>query len=251
MANIIPMAGAGSRFAQKGYSLPKPLIPVAGLPMIVRVIRNMPKSDKWIFIVRQEHIDQYQMDNIIRQEVKNAIILPVPKITEGQAITCLLAKDHLSQEEPIFIAACDNTYRYNTSKFESLKNDASVDCVVFTITKMEHMRRMAQSLGWAKLDDDQETIIGMSVKKPVSNDPYFDHAVAASFYFKKAGDYIQSTNLMVKENYRINNEFYIDALPIFMDKLKKRSVIFDVREFFSWGTPEELDQYLRVQNREE
>ena len=38
---LIPMAGAGSRFAQQGYSFPKPLIDVNGKPMIEIVVDNL------------------------------------------------------------------------------------------------------------------------------------------------------------------------------------------------------------------
>ena len=39
MLNIVlPMAGRGSRFANAGYTLPKPLIPVHGVPMIKVVV---------------------------------------------------------------------------------------------------------------------------------------------------------------------------------------------------------------------
>jgi len=38
---LIPMAGAGSRFIDAGYDLPKPLIDVCGKPMIGRVIDSL------------------------------------------------------------------------------------------------------------------------------------------------------------------------------------------------------------------
>ena len=42
MLNIVlPMAGRGSRFAAAGYDLPKPLIPVHGVPMIELVVHNV------------------------------------------------------------------------------------------------------------------------------------------------------------------------------------------------------------------
>ena len=53
MLNIVlPMAGKGSRFANAGYSLPKPFIDVAGKPMIKVVIDNLrPKIEhRFIFI---------------------------------------------------------------------------------------------------------------------------------------------------------------------------------------------------------
>ncbi len=42
MLNIVlPMAGRGSRFANAGYTLPKPLIPVHGVPMIVLLMQDI------------------------------------------------------------------------------------------------------------------------------------------------------------------------------------------------------------------
>src|SRR3989344_1525968 len=108
MANIIPMAGIGSRFGEAGYLLPKPLIEVSGKPMIISAIRNMPASSKWIFIVRKEHISDWAIDAVIKAEIPAAIIVAVDKTTEGQASTCMLAMPHLDRDEEMFIAACDN-----------------------------------------------------------------------------------------------------------------------------------------------
>lgn len=60
---VIPMAGAGSRFALAGYEDPKPLIPVNGMPMINLVIKNLtPKrTHRFIFICQKNHIDTYEL----------------------------------------------------------------------------------------------------------------------------------------------------------------------------------------------
>jgi FMN phosphatase YigB (HAD superfamily) len=47
---VIPMAGLGSRFANAGYTLPKPLIPVNGKPMIQVVVENININARYIFI---------------------------------------------------------------------------------------------------------------------------------------------------------------------------------------------------------
>ncbi len=247
MANIIPMAGLGSRFDKEGYVLPKPLIPVSGVPMIIKAIRDMPKSDKWIFIVRKEHIEDYQIDKIIKKEIPSAIIIPVEKTTEGQACTCMLAKPFLIPEEPLFIAACDNGYLYDEEKYEKLSKDESVDCIVWTFTKKETLQRNPKAWGWCVLEEDLETIKDMSIKIPISEDPYNDHAVIASFSFKRAKDFINATELMISENYRINNEFYVDSIPIFLKKMGKRSIIFDVDHYLGWGTPKDLYDYQKLE----
>ena len=247
MANIIPMAGEGSRFSSEGYTIPKPLIPVSGMPMIIKAIRDMPKSDKWIFMVRKEHVDDYKIDELIKSEIPNAIIIPVEKTTEGQACTCMLAEPHLDDDEPVFIAACDNGYVYDKVAYEILCNDPKVDSVVWTFTKKETLKRNPNAWGWCKLGKDGITVEDMSVKIPVSDDPFKDHAVVATFYFKKAKDFKDAYNLMLKEDYRIKNEFYVDAIPIFLNKLKKRSVIFDVDLYLGWGTPKDLYDYQKIE----
>ena len=123
--------------------------------------------------------------------------------------------------------------------------DDNIDCIVWTFTQRETLRRNPAAWGWINLDDDGITIKNVSVKIPVSEDPYNDHAVVASFYFKKAKDFIEATNLMIKEDYRIRDEFYVDSIPLFLNKLGKRSVIFDVDLYVCWGTPEDLKDYQK------
>jgi putative flippase GtrA/dTDP-glucose pyrophosphorylase len=237
------MAGLGSRFADAGYKLPKPLIVVSGKPMISNVIRHMPVADKWIFIVRQEHVDEYKIDELIKKEVSGAIVIPIAKTTEGQASTCMLAMPHINPCDSIFIAACDNTFLYNEELYNQLVKDNSIDSIVWTFTNADMLVENPTSWGWVKLASDARTINGMSVKVPVSFEPRNDHAVVASFFFRKAADFIASYDLMVKENYRINGEFYVDCLPIYLNKLNKKSVIFDVDLYVGWGKPSDLHYY--------
>ena len=56
---LVPMAGAGSRFKEVGYRLPKPLIDVNGKPMVQRVVENLNINGKYIFVVRKEHCEKY------------------------------------------------------------------------------------------------------------------------------------------------------------------------------------------------
>ncbi len=243
MANIMPMAGEGSRFSGAGYKLPKALIPVSGKPMIVRVIESLPESDKNIFIVRQEHIDDYKIDELIKSAVEGAVIVPVSETTEGQASTCMLAMPHLDPEDDMFIAACDNSFVFDKQKYQDLISDSSVDSIIWTFTQNQLLKDKPEAWGWIKLEDDGLTIDDMSVKIPVSEDPFNDHAVVATFYFKKASEFEEAYNLMVKEDYRVNGEFYVDSMPVFYKKLGKRSVIFDVDLYIGWGKPQDLYDY--------
>ncbi len=243
--NLIPMAGLGTRFSSAGYRLSKPLIEVSGVPMIIKVIRDLPTVDKWIFVMRQEHFD-YGVDQLIKREIENVIFLEDPD-PQGQASTCMIAEKELNDNDELFIAACDNGFLFDSAKFDSLKSNKDIDSIIWTFTQMETLKRNPDAWGWYKLEADNQTISDISVKVPVSENPYNDHAVTATFYFRKAKDFIDSIKLMVSENYRINNEFYVDAVPRFLQKLNKKTVIFDVDLYVGWGKPDDLYDYERME----
>jgi NDP-sugar pyrophosphorylase family protein len=246
MANVIPMSGSGSRFSAEGYILPKPLIAVSGFPMISHIIDALPPADKWVFIVRKEHIDNYAIDEIILKKVPKAIIVPEENPV-GQATSCMLALPHLDPDEDMLVAACDNSFLYDRKKFVGLKNRADAGMIVWTFTKSELLSARPEAWGWVRLGPDGETIADVSVKSPISADPFNDHAVVATFYFRRAREFQEACELMVRDNFRINNEFYLDALPIFYKKMGLRSIIFDVDLYVGWGRPADLHKYEELE----
>jgi NDP-sugar pyrophosphorylase family protein len=247
MANVIPMAGLGSRFATEGYRLPKPLIPVSGEPMIVNVIRDLPESDTWVFIVRETHVREYDIDALLRSEIPSAEIVTIAEQTEGQVCTAMLAEPYLDPDEEVLIAACDHGLLYDASEFRELRSRDDVDAVVWTFTEQRALAASPESWGWCALDDDERTITDVSVKSPISEDPYHDHAITGAFYFDKAVDFLEASQSMIDANYRINDEFYVDPVPVFLRRMDKRSVIFDVDLYISWGTPRDLYRYEEME----
>ena len=236
------MSGKGTRFADVGYLLPKPLIPVSGKPMILKVIESMPPADRWIFIVRKEHVSEYAIDTLIKNAVTHAEVI-IDENPVGQASTCMLAMPYIKPHDSVFIAACDNAFVYDKEKYAALVADQSVDAIVWTFTNDPLLEISPKSWGWIKLESDGITIDTMSVKIPVSENPRNDHAVVATFFFRNAQDFIDAFLIMKEEGYKINNEFYVDSMPIFLKKLHKKSVIFDVDLYVGWGKPSDLYDY--------
>ena len=89
---LIPMAGAGSRFAEAGYTFPKPLIEVGNKPMIQVVTDNLNIEAHHIFIVQKEHYQKYNLETVLKLIKPNCSIVQVEGVTEGAACTTLLAK---------------------------------------------------------------------------------------------------------------------------------------------------------------
>ena len=70
MINIVlPIAGRGSRFAEAGFELPKPLILVHGKPMIEIVVNNIKPTyeHRFIFVALKEHLDHLGMKETLNR----------------------------------------------------------------------------------------------------------------------------------------------------------------------------------------
>ncbi len=106
---VIPMAGRGSRFVNAGYDLPKPLIPVFGKPMIDLVVNNLrPKrKHRFVFLVLDEHVRKYAIDDMLTKLSPGCIIVTVPEVTAGAASTVLLARSYIDTDDPLMIANSD------------------------------------------------------------------------------------------------------------------------------------------------
>ncbi len=238
MKILIPMAGEGKRFNEVGYRLPKPLIPVSGKPMILNVLKDLPKDIECILVVQEKHAADFDIDELFHGE-DNVNLIKISGRTEGQASTCLLAENHLDPEEELLIAASDNGMLVDWTRFNSEKRHS--DCLVLTFRGQDRLSENPNSWGWCKIDTENN-IKDISVKVPISGTPERDHAIVGAFYFKKARYFIESAKRMIKEDYRTNNEFYVDSVPLFMPS-GTISRVFEIDHYAGWGTPADLYEY--------
>ena len=166
----------------------------------------MPSSDDWIFVCRKEHVDDYRVDQILRKEVSKCKIIIVDKTTEGQASTCLLAKNFIDLEKPLFIGSCDNAMIWNKKKYLNLMD--KYDVLVWTFTKQNELLIKPEKWGWIK-SKDGESVDKVSIKKTVSRTPYNDYALTGAFSFRNGKIFLDVADKVIKDNIRINNEFYV------------------------------------------
>jgi dTDP-glucose pyrophosphorylase len=236
------MAGEGQRFKDEGYTTPKPLIDVNGLPMVVRAAKALPKADKYIFVCRKEHLQQMPLESVLQKHFKNTVIVPVDKLTEGQAITCMLAKDHIPADAALTIGASDNDMTYSSDRIEQLFNDAGVDGWIWTFRNNKAVLQDPQMYGWVRTKE-HDVATGVSCKVPISNNPVKDHAVIGTFTFKQAGIFFDAVEAMVKANERINNEFYVDVAVNYAIQAGYNILAAEVEQYVCWGTPKDYEEY--------
>lgn len=240
--NLIPLAGKGKRFADEGYKSPKPLIEVSGKPMIMQAANYLPEAERHIFVCLSEHLDNYPLENEVRKVYPDAKIVGIDTITEGQACTCEIGLQDEDMESPLLIAACDNGMLWDKNRYERLMRDKDVDAVVWSFRRHPSSERNPQMYGWIKVDE-VDNVLGISVKKAISDNPYNDHAIVGTFYFKKAKSFIEALQKMYKKNIRVNGEFYVDSCINELIELGFKVKIFEVRDYICWGAPNDLRTY--------
>lgn len=240
---LIPMAGEGKRFSQEGYTLPKPLIEIDNIPMIIKATNDLPKGNRYIFVMRDEHCEQYRVDNVLKSYIKGTEIIKINYLTEGQASTALMARELINKDLPLMIGACDNGMLYNVDEFMKLtSSDSNIDALIFTFRNNPTVMRNPNMYGWVSIDKNKKAI-KVSVKIPISKEPINDHAVVGAFWFKKGKYFLDNAEEMIRLNDKINNEFYIDNCMNYLIRKGLHVAVFEVDKYVCWGTPNDLKTY--------
>lgn len=249
---LIPMAGAGQRFTDAGYRVHKPAIPTIDRwdgtekPMVVCATKDLPgvreDGGNVIYVDRTFHKED-GVEDVIRVYYPKAQFITVEKLTQGQACTCMLAEEYLDPEEPLLIAGCDNGMDIDEKAFESAARET--DCIVFTYRHNEAVLQNPDAYGWM-LTDGAGNITGTSIKKAISDTPMEDPAVVATFWFRKAKIFLEATKKMIREDDRINGEFYVDQTVKYVLDLGYQAKIFDIDRYVGWGTPADYEGYQKT-----
>lgn len=229
---LVPMAGAGSRFAQQGYTFPKPLIEVNGKPMIQVVVENLNIEAHYIFIVQQEHYEKYNLKYLLNLIAPGCDIVQVNGITEGAACSTLLAKDYIDNDSPLLIANSDQYVEWNSNECMYAFSADSIDGGILTF-ESSHPKWSYVKLGHDGFVNE------VAEKQVISN-----HATVGVYYWKKGSDYIKYVEQMIQKNIRVNNEFYV--CPVFNEAIQdnKKIKVKKIKKMWGIGTPEDLNQFL-------
>jgi len=230
---LVPMAGAGSRFAQQGYTFPKPLIEVNGKPMIQVVVENLNIEAHYIFIVQQSHYEKYNLKYLLNLIAPGCDIVQVDGVTEGAACSTLLAKDYINNDAPLVMANSDQYVEWNSNECMYAFTADEIDGGIISF-EATHPK-----WSYARVGDDG-FVEEVAEKKVISNE-----ATVGIYYWKKGSDYVKYAEDMIAKDIRVNNEFYV--CPVFNQAIEdnKKIKVKRVNRMWGIGTPEDLDNFLK------
>ncbi|MBN1993300.1 MAG: NTP transferase domain-containing protein [Anaerolineae bacterium] len=232
---IIPLAGFGTRLRPHTYTRPKPLINVAGKPVLGHILDKLQDLaiDEIVFVVGylgnqvQAYVDEYYDFKTHYVEQKELL---------GQAHAIYLAKDLL--EGPTIILFVDTLFEANLSRLSSETGDG-----VIYVKEVPDPRRFGVTLV------NEAGHITRLIEKPSSMKDNL--AVIGLYYVKEIQRLMAAIKTLMDKNMQTKGEFYLaDALQLMIDDgavLKPEPV----QVWLDCGKPEtvlETNRYLLEHN---
>lgn len=233
---LLPIAGLGSRFPNS--QTPKPLIQVNDKPMVLAAIESIGLDGNYIFIIREEHDQKYNLEKKLK-DILDCTVIKVNYLTQGPACTALLAEEFINNEEPLIIANCDQIMHWDKNTFNTFCKYYPHDgflVTYFAETQMNSYAKIDKN-GFVTLIKEKEVISNVSTN--------------GIHFWKKGSFFVESTKKMILANDTApNGEFYIAPSYNYMIKMGLKVGIYHIPNEQHWaiGTENDLAFYLSANN---
>ncbi len=232
---VITMAGAGSRFRDAGYVLPKWRLIAKEKTLLEWSIDSLPLDicKKIIFIAQREEAIQYDLKGLIQEKYSHKLgevcIHLIDQVTRGQAETTLFSREYLDVNAPIAIFNIDTRFTSRTLRENLL--DVSVDGFMGAFTASEPRFSYART-------NPEGYVIETAEKVVISN-----HALTGLYGFSKSESYFEAVEAAISDNDQAMGEYYV--APIYNALIKQgQKFRLDLAESVDiLGTPNELNLF--------
>ena len=208
---IIPMAGWGSRLRPHSLTVPKPMMPVAGRPIVEGLCKSLVKLvgqvDILHFVIREdfgEDVERSLHDIASKLRAECRIDYQTEPLGTAHAILCASS----SLEGEVIIGFADTLFE------ATFDLDPSADATIW-VKKVKDPR----AFGVVNLDANNR--IESFEEKP--QEPKSDLAIIGIYHFKDASNIRNAMQRLVDNDLRSNGEYQLtDAL----EELRQKGTIF-------------------------
>ena len=227
MKAIIPAAGSGTRLLPHTYTIPKPLVYVAGKPILGHILDHLEtagidsvglivgdKGEKITNYIKAKH--SFNLDFVYQRERQGL----------GHAIYLYL-KEKNYDNEPILIVLSDTIFDADLTKMICSQHS----CIA--VHKVDNPQRF----GVVELNGQ---FIKKLIEKPVA--PTSNLAIVGVYFIRDVKLLFESLQKLIKEDIRTRGEYQLtDALQIMLD-MGEQIKTFTIDGWHDCGTPETLLQ---------
>jgi NDP-sugar pyrophosphorylase family protein len=234
---VVPMGGEARRFAEHGYTFPKPLVEIDGRPMIEVVLANLRPSEEhqFVFICKQEHIRDFALAEVLQQIAPGCRVVAMPAPTAGALCSVLLGLQEEDRDQELLVANADQVVEMSIDEFLAQSRAPGVDGAIVTFPST-HPK-------WSYVLVEGGQVVAAAEKRPISPD-----ATVGLYYFREVRHFVEAAENMLVKNASLHNEFYV--CPVYNEYVLagRRVVTYPIgrQAMHSLGTPEDVERYAAL-----
>ena len=237
MKVIIPMSGKGKRFVEKGYTEPKPLIEVDGVPIIKHIIDLFSGEKNIHCICNREHLDTTNMRNIL--ESFGATVHCIESHSLGPVYAVAQIFDTISDGEEVLVSYCDYGTVWNYSEFR--KSCVNYDGIIAAYTGFHPHMLFGDS--YAFLRNCGSDVYEVREKESFTDNKMDEYASNGTYYFKRGFDLKKYFKKLMDDGDVKNGEYYVSLVYNNMIRDGLKIGLFEIQKMLQWGTPRDLEIY--------
>ena len=244
MLIFIPMAGFGDRYLRAGYTEPKPLIPVDGVPMIERVVDGFRAGDanaKFLFTINRQHAALPALRETLERIAPGSPVIVIDPHKDGPVRTLIDCEEHLPDDEDILLSYCDFGADWSFADFRKWIAERGWDGAM-TAYKGFHPHSLGPTL-YAYMRSEGDRVTEIREKHHFTTNKFEEYASSGLYYFKSGGEMKRLAHELVKRGERVNGEFYVSMMMQLLIEGGGKVGVHPLAHFYQWGTPEDLRDF--------
>lgn len=240
MKVVIPMAGAGSRFAKQGDLTPKPLIQVQGKTLIELAVKSFNVDAHFVFVTRKfdDATHNTQLSALLKSLRPDHTEIQLSQISQGASDSVLAAEHVINTDEPLVIYNCDQIFQWDPQEFMQFVNAQACDGAIVLYNSTDPKNSFAVI--------EQNKVTQVVEKKAVS-----DHALVGFHYWRRGSDFVRSARKLKQEFITSGRpECYVSETYNYLIQEGAHIAPYHVAShvFVPLGTPEDVATYVGTQN---
>ncbi len=245
MQIIIPMSGLGKRFKDAGYKDIKPLIKVHGKPIIEWVVEMFPGMHDFIFICRQEHLDETPLESELKRISPSGEIVGIEAHKLGPVYAVSKVFDLIQDDEEVITNYCDFYQDWDFGHFQKTVKDRGCEGAIPCYTGFHPHLLHPENFYASCKKGTNNGLIEIKEKFSFEADKTKAWHSGGTYYFSKGAYVKKYFNQLMDEGLALNGEYYISLVYNLMVKDGLDVLVYDqVPHFCQWGTPKDLEEFL-------
>lgn len=210
--------------------------------MIERVLDNVDSKlidAEFILLILKEQQDEIDLSSQLRPLKTRMKFVIVNEVTEGAACTALLAKEHINCDIPLLIANSDqyilwDVDAYWSDRIQALKEGIDGDVLCFHVPIENNDKKWS----YAAVGDDGY-LVNLKEKEVIS-----ENATVGLYYWAKGSDFVESAELMIAADDRVNGEFYVAPAYNYGVQNDRKYTLSFCDKMYGLGVPHDLTTFL-------